>query len=214
VVRATAITPSWPKRVRTDECAFLTMDGDGTMTVMTTLAEFARDPRKHIELVDGEIIVSPNAARQHFQIARRLTNILEGHGLIAGMEANLILIEESLHDKALVREPDVYVLREENDPDDDGLFQHAHNTLLVGEIVSPGSSATDWIDKMGEYAEAGIAHYWIVEFFGDGSPHLYTFKNRMGFYADREHWDKDVDIRVAGVDVRFDVRDLVRRPLG
>jgi Uma2 family endonuclease len=181
------------------------------MTVMTTLAEFARDPRKHIELVNGEIIVSPNAARKHFQVARRLTNILEEHGLFSGMEANLVLIEEGPERRVLVREPDVYVLREENGPDDDGLFQHADNTLLVVEIVSPGSGATDWIDKMSEYAEAGIAQYWIVEFFGDGSPHLYTFKNRLGCYVGREHWDKLVDIQVAGVDVRFDVRDLVQR---
>ena len=182
------------------------------MTLMTTtLAEFARDPRKHIELVNGEIIVSPNASRPHFQVARRLTDILERHGLVAGMEANLILVDEGPQSRALVREPDVYVLREENDPDDDGLFQRADNTLLVAEIVSPGSGATDWVDKMGEYADAGIAHYWIVEFFGDGSPHLYTFRNRMGCYVDREHWDKLVDVRVAGVDVQFDMRDLMRR---
>jgi Uma2 family endonuclease len=184
------------------------------MTLMTTtLAEFARDPRKHIELVNGEIIVSPTAARRHFQVARRLTCILEGQGLISGMEANLILADEQPGQKALVRQPDVYVLREENAPDDDGLFQRADNALLVVEIVSPGSGTTDWIDKMGEYAEAGIAHYWIIDFFRDGSPHLYTFRNRLGCYVDREHWDKFVDVQVAGIEVRFDVRDLLRRQI-
>lgn len=182
------------------------------MTLMTTsLAEFARDPRKHIELVNGEIIVSPNAARRHFQVAWRLTSILEAHGLVSGMEANLILIDEGPGRRALVREPDVYVLREENGSDEDGLFQRADNTLLVAEIVSPGTGATDWIDKKGEYAEAGIAHYWIVDFFRDRSPHLYTFRNRRGCYVEREHWDKFVDTQVAGVDVRFDVRDLTQR---
>jgi Uma2 family endonuclease len=177
------------------------------MTVMTTLAEFARDPRKHLELVNGEIIVSPNAESRHVLIARRLTAVLEQHGLYAEMEANLILIDEQPGQKALVREPDIYVTRGEPAR----LYQHADNTLLVVEIVSPGSGATDWIDKMSEYAEAGIAQYWIVEFFENGSPHLYTFKNRLGCYVDREHWDKFVDIRVAGVDVRFDLRDLTRR---
>jgi Uma2 family endonuclease len=110
-----------------------------------------------------------------------------------------------------VRQPDVYVLREENDPDDDGNFQYADNTLLVAEIVSPGSVVTDWIDKMSEYAQAGVAHYWIVDFFRDRSPHLYTFKNRLSCYVEREHWDKFVDVQVAGVDVRFDVRDLLQR---
>lgn len=158
--------------------------------------------------------MSPAAARRHYEVAWRLASILDEHGLVFGMEANLILIEEALGHKALVRQPDVYVLRQENDPDDLGLFQHATNTLLVVEIVPPGSGTTDWIDKMGEYAEAGIAHYWIVDFFRDGSPHLYTFRNRMGCYVDREHWDKFVEVHVAGVDVRFDVRDLLRRQIG
>jgi Uma2 family endonuclease len=180
------------------------------MAVMTTLAEFARDPRKHIELVDGEIIVSPSAGRPHFQASWRLTHILDQHGLISGMEANLILDD---HDplRPLVREPDVYVLREENDPEDDGLFQRAENTLLVAEIVSPGSGTTDWVEKMGEYANAGIRQYWIIEFYLDGSPHLYTFDLRTGGYGNREHWGDDVDIEVAGVRVQFDLRELVRR---
>jgi Uma2 family endonuclease len=180
------------------------------MTVMTTLAEFARDPRKHIELVDGEIVVSPAAASIHYLIARKLSMLFEQHGLIAEIEANLILIDERPGQKALVRQPDVYVTRTEPEL----LFQHAENILLVAEIVSPGSAITDWVEKMSEYAEAGIEQYWIVDIFSDGSPHLYTFRLKLGGYGEREYWDKDVDIEVAGVRVRFDVRDLVRRRSG
>ncbi|MEO3788916.1 Uma2 family endonuclease [Nonomuraea sp. B10E15] len=42
-------------------------------------------------------------------------------------------------------------------PADDWL--HA---LLVVEIVSPGSITQDTVDKVAEYAKAGIPHYWIV----------------------------------------------------
>jgi Uma2 family endonuclease len=180
------------------------MNADGNMTVMTTLAEFARDPRKHIELVDGEIIVSPNAVTGHYRAARKLATILEQHGLYAEIEANLILREDLL--RPLVREPDVYVTREK--VDGRTLFQRAENTLLVAEVVSPGSGITDWVHKMSEYADAGIPHYWIVEFFSR-KPHLYTFGLKLGGYGEREHWDKDVDIEVAGVRVRFDVPDLL-----
>ena len=38
----------------------------------------------------------------------------------------------------------------------------AEHVLLVIEIVSPGSETTDAVDKLGEYARAGIPHYWIV----------------------------------------------------
>ncbi|WP_305790050.1 Uma2 family endonuclease [Symbioplanes lichenis] len=35
--------------------------------------------------------------------------------------------------------------------------------LLVIEIVSPGSAATDEVIKVREYAAAGIERYWLVE---------------------------------------------------
>jgi Uma2 family endonuclease len=38
----------------------------------------------------------------------------------------------------------------------------AEHALLVVEMVSPGSEVQDTTDKMGEYAGAGIPHYWIV----------------------------------------------------
>jgi hypothetical protein len=37
------------------------------------------------------------------------------------------------------------------------------------EIVSPGSRRTDYILKHGEYADAGIGHYWIVDITEPGS---------------------------------------------
>ncbi|HEY3869133.1 MAG TPA: Uma2 family endonuclease [Actinocrinis sp.] len=180
------------------------------MTSMATLAEFAHDPRKHIELVDGEIIVSPNAAPRHFYAMARLMDVLEAHGLYACGEGNMILNDaDPLH--PLVREPDVYVLREASEEEDGGLFQRAEDALLVVEIVSPGSGATDWIDKMIEYADAGIPHYWIIEFGADGTPHLYTLRNIGGAYGHREHWIGPVDTKIAGTVVRFDTGDLVRR---
>lgn len=88
---------------------------------MVTLAEYARDQRRRTELVDGEIIEGSPARRAHVTIARRLTEILDQHGLIPGMRANLILDDRDPL-RPLVREPDVYVLREENGPGDGGLF--------------------------------------------------------------------------------------------
>jgi Uma2 family endonuclease len=34
---------------------------------------------------------------------------------------------------------------------------------LVVEIISPGSRRTDLVIKRGEYADAGIGHYWIID---------------------------------------------------
>jgi Uma2 family endonuclease len=40
--------------------------------------------------------------------------------------------------------------------------------MLVIEIVSPGSETQDTTDKPGEYAKAGIPHYWIVRLDNTG----------------------------------------------
>ena len=39
----------------------------------------------------------------------------------------------------------------------------ASDVLVVVELVSPSSRRTDHVIKRGEYADAGIAHYWIVD---------------------------------------------------
>ena len=35
--------------------------------------------------------------------------------------------------------------------------------MLVVEIISRGSRRTDTVIKRGEYADAGIPHYWIID---------------------------------------------------
>jgi Uma2 family endonuclease len=37
---------------------------------------------------------------------------------------------------------------------------------VVIEIVSPGSDKTDSVEKLGEYATAGIPFYWLVRLTG------------------------------------------------
>lgn len=45
----------------------------------------------------------------------------------------------------------------------DGGLLRASETVLVVEVVSPGSRRMDNVVKRGEYANAGIPHYWIVD---------------------------------------------------
>lgn len=39
----------------------------------------------------------------------------------------------------------------------------ASEVLIVVEVVAPGSKRTDYVTKRGEYAGAGIPHYWMVD---------------------------------------------------
>jgi Putative restriction endonuclease len=45
----------------------------------------------------------------------------------------------------------------------DGGLLRATEAVLVVEIISPGSRRTDSIIKRGEYADAGVPHYWILD---------------------------------------------------
>jgi hypothetical protein len=45
----------------------------------------------------------------------------------------------------------------------EGGVLRASEVFLVVEVVSPGSTRTDHLHKRGEYADAGIPHYWIVD---------------------------------------------------
>lgn len=47
--------------------------------------------------------------------------------------------------------------------DDEGGLLRAREVHLVVEIVSAGSRRMDHVIKRGEYADAGIPHYWIVD---------------------------------------------------
>jgi Uma2 family endonuclease len=45
----------------------------------------------------------------------------------------------------------------------DGVWLPVADVLLVVEIISPGSEATDIVTKRAEYARAGIPQYWTVD---------------------------------------------------
>jgi Uma2 family endonuclease len=45
----------------------------------------------------------------------------------------------------------------------EGGLLRATSAVLVVEIVSPGSRRTDNLVKRGEYADAGIPAYWIID---------------------------------------------------
>ncbi len=45
----------------------------------------------------------------------------------------------------------------------DGGILRACDVLVVVEIVSAGSHRTDHVIKRGEYADAGIPPYWMVD---------------------------------------------------
>ncbi|WP_410871945.1 Uma2 family endonuclease [Nocardia sp. A7] len=61
----------------------------------------------------------------------------------------------------------------------------ADRVFIVVEVVSPWSKRRDRIHKMADYADAGIPHYWIVEFdkVGAVSVERYALEVRKQAYT-------------------------------
>jgi Uma2 family endonuclease len=62
--------------------------------------------------------------------------------------------------KGKFREPDLLLLRDEEDPRRQNRFWTGADLAL--EVVSPDKPERDIVEKRGDYAEAGIPEYWIV----------------------------------------------------
>ncbi|QKG25906.1 Uma2 family endonuclease [Actinomadura verrucosospora] len=124
------------------------------------------DISKMIEVVDGYVVFCESPTREHQTAGRRLANLLERHAREAMrrgrdcLEVNLD-VDLRISDVPLCnRRPDVILYRCLDRENKERL--RAEHALLVVEIVAAGSETRDATDKLGEYAKAGIPHYWVV----------------------------------------------------
>lgn len=123
--------------------------------------ELPDDEPFRVEVAEGVLIVSPRPAFLHQRAANRLVGVLDDQlpDELSALGDVEVLIEES---PLTVRCPDVVVVNsalvETNPP-----RTHAAGVHLVVEVLSEGSVRTDRVMKFSEYADAGIAQYWIVD---------------------------------------------------
>lgn len=131
-----------------------------------------------IEIVDGYVVYCEAPTPQHQLAARRLANLIEQAARAAMKRGGGCLtvntdVDLRLRDIPLLnRRPDVVLYR----CLDEGERLRAEQAQLVIEIVSPGSQTTDEVDKAGEYAKAGIPHYWIVRLDATGVSVIERYK--------------------------------------
>jgi Uma2 family endonuclease len=134
-------------------------------TTKMTAQQFLRlgedPPGVRLELVNGEVAVSPSLTPDHSNAVVQIIFILEQHNR-ANKLGELYQDVDTILDRFNVRRPDV-------------LFYFKNRIHLVGkkamegppdlaiEVVSPSSIEIDREDKFAQYSQAGVSHYWIVD---------------------------------------------------
>lgn len=137
------------------------------LTVVEYLAIGEIEPG-YSELVEGRLVMCASPMFDHqeflFELHAQVKSQLPPD-LVVAQDLDLDLQFVPAAGPGTVRRPDLVVgtreaklrLRRE------GGVLRASEVVLVAEVVSPSSVRTDHVVKRGEYADAGIPHYWIVD---------------------------------------------------
>ncbi len=119
-------------------------------------------PGVHLELIDGEIIVSPSPNRSHAEIVLALAFILESHLRKKKKRGKLYLDTDVLLSRLTVRRPDIAYYSPAK------LAQMTGDRLtlppdLCIEVISPSNPEDDRINKFNLYQKHRIGHYWLFD---------------------------------------------------
>ena len=146
---------------------------DSTMTTVTqklrrrrmSLASFMARPERQgciEEMLDGELVVSPEARVRHSKICFLLGIQLEpqitdrGLGQVFATPVTLVL------DAGQAPAPDLCVLLTDQLHLLENGYPHGA-PAMVAEVLSPSNRSNDLIRKKRIYSEHGVREYWIVD---------------------------------------------------
>lgn len=140
------------------------------------------DTGARYELQEGVIVVSPRPAYAHMKVQTKLIVQLDPQvtgdlEVLTEAEVNLELGSDT------VRCPDLAIIRSRG-ADRGSRAIAASDVEVAIEILSPSSRRTDRITKMADYADAGIANYWIID--PDGPVTASVYRLADGAYQESQ----------------------------
>lgn len=140
----------------------------GRLLTVDAYAALGEDDRYRSELQEGNLVMSPSPTPHHMIAMARILIQLDSQlpsGLLTVPDVDVDLELAPRGKPGFVRRPDLVVVRQSalDRVRHNGGVLRAGDVQVIVEIVSPGSQRTDHVIKRGEYADAGIPHYWIVD---------------------------------------------------
>jgi Uma2 family endonuclease len=169
------ITPEWPRNSIPDW-----FYGPETGWTVDDLDRLPPDAPKHLELIDGGLVVMSPQRAWHSRVMSKLAAALR-----AASPEDLLVEQEMtvVCGPRQAPEPDVVVLRRSAWKGLDNTRYHAADVVLAIEVMSPDSELRDTKTKSRIYAEAGIPQYWIAERIGASTVvHTYQLDPVAGKY--------------------------------
>jgi Uma2 family endonuclease len=167
---------------------------------------------RQVEVVNGQAVRCESPRRTHQAAARRLAAMLDSAAAeYASLHPGTCLDVSNDFDVTLwevptatIRRPDVAL---HNCAPDDLRPLPASYIRVVVEVVSPGSDKTDRVEKMGEYAMAGIPFYWLVWIAGNqvASVDVHVLDHSVGAYRLLRTLSPEDEVSVLEVPVRIKV---------
>ena len=131
----------------------------------TTVEDFLAQPENSdwLELVDGEIVMSPRPRSEHQELIARLSYLFISR---VGSSGRVVIEKEVVvrtpRGQEQVRVPDLcYVQETRQEIVAPEAIRGAPD--IVVEILSEGTAEVDRITKRDEYRASGVAEYWIVD---------------------------------------------------
>jgi len=148
------------------------------------------ETNRFIELSEGELVMPPHPTHTHQQIVGKLYRAM--YDFVA--ERDLGTVQFGPLPVRLwpgkIREPDILFVANEHS---DRIAEQAYGPPdLTVEVLSPSTRRTDRLEKMVEYARAGVREYWIVDPNGRA---VEVFVLREGAYELLGKWGEGEEAR-------------------
>ncbi len=139
----------------------------GRLLTISEYAELGEDDRYRWELQEGNLVMSPSPSPRHMLISGDIRDQLTPQlprSVRVVQDVDIDLQLAAPDQPGWSRRPDLVVVDQTavDRVEIEGGLLRAAEVYLVVEIVSPGSRRMDCVIKRGEYADAEIGHYWVV----------------------------------------------------